>query len=389
MARKKERADWPKFMYEDGDGYLYYKHPAMRGKRQPLPQDLAIAKRIAAAVNEHFDSEEAEQFLNTIIEKTRDSMLLREIMPEFYIWSCANIERDKSKNTVRTYCKQIAEADFSSLPADQITVLHLAEFLDSKTINMYIKLRARLIKLFEYCLAKGFRSIQLSNPASATLRKSKPETIRKRISIDAFNQIAEVAKDEFPPLYFTMLIMLCTTLRPIDVVNLLITNFTPATNNNPAILKTVIRKSIKKDKPQNIKWLDIELSTSEDAIIRKAIQTAGVLSPLIVRHMKRYGGKVGKDSIHWSQLSVESVSNRFTEIRNRLGLYSNLLDKQRPTLYECRALGGKQHERSGRPKKDVQALMAHTDESTTDIYLAGHEVKVTKVVAGMNMERYL
>lgn len=388
--RKDSRDGWPLYMYDNGLGALYYKHPAMKGAREPLPKDFAIAKKMVIAANEHFARLEAEKFVTAVTTKTRDMMALAEIMSEYIEWAIAKTDSRKTKGAIRTYCKQIVESKFSYLPPDEITVLHLSEFLDSKTDIMYIKLRARLIQIFDYCLGKGYRSTPLANPASATLRKATPETIRGRLAIEPFNQIAEVAKAEFLPLYFTMLIMFSTTLRPIDVVNLESKKFTPSTQSTPAILKTMIRKSVRKGKPEKTKWLEIELSPSEEAVIRTAIQTCGVLSPLIVRHMKRFGGSVSESSIHWSQLSVEAVSHRFTEIRDRLGLYGDLPSKERPTLYECRALSGDVYvQEMGRSKDDVQALYGHTEGSTTDIYLGGHRENVARVMAGMDMSRFI
>lgn len=387
--RKGNRDGWPPYLYDDGNGYLYYKHPAMKGGREPLPKDLAMAKKIAIAANDHFARLEAEKFLSAITVKTRDAMPLVQIIPEYVEWASSKTDSKKTQAAIRTYCKQIAESKFSRLTADEITVMLISEFLDSKTDVMYIKLRSRLIQLFDYCLSKGYRSTPLANPASVTLRKSAPDTVRGRLNIESFNQIAEAAKTEFPPLYFTMLIMLSTTLRPVDVVNLENKRFTPSTPGAPAMLKTMIRKSARKGKPEKTKWLEIELSQSEEAMIKKAIQTGGVLSPLIVRHVKRFGGKVSESAVHWSQLSVEAVSHRFTEIRDRLSLYCDLPANARPTLYECRALSGDVYtQKLGRTREEVQSLYGHTDGSTTEIYLDGHRENVARVRAGMDMSGF-
>lgn len=387
--RRTDRADWPPYLYTNKTGSLRYQHPTM-DKPEKLPRDLTLAKQMVRAANAHFDKLAAEGFMSSLTnKKSRDSMTLSEIMPEYLAWTMGKTDRKKTQAIIRTYCKQITESDFGGITPDQITVLHLAEFLDSKTDVMYIKLRSRLIDVFNYCLAKGYRSTALANPAATTLRKSDPDTIRGRLNIEAFDQILEVAKKEFPPLHFAMLIMLTTTLRPVDVVNLENKKFTPSTTNSPAMLKTMIRKSVRKGKPERTKWLEIELSASEEAMIRRAIQTGGVLSPLIVRHMKRFGGSVSASAAHWSQLSVEAVSWRFTKIRDRLGLYADLPVNARPTLYECRALSGDVYtQKLGRSKEEVQSLYGHTDGSTTEIYLEGHAERVARVKAGMDLSRY-
>ena len=47
---------------------------------------------------------------------------------------------------------------------------------------------------------------------------------------------------------------------------------------------------------------------------------------------------------------------------------------ERPTFHEIRSLGGRLYEEQGYKKKYIQALMTHSDEKMTEVYLSGGEL---------------
>ena len=76
---------------------------------------------------------------------------------------------------------------------------------------------------------------------------------------------------------------------------------------------------------------------------------------------------------HWSYVNPSYLTKTFKKVRDRSGLFDGWEPRQRPTFHEIRSLGGRLYRKLGHPKEYVQALMTHTDETTTDIYLADPE----------------
>lgn len=65
----------------------------------------------------------------------------------------------------------------------------------------------------------------------------------------------------------------------------------------------------------------------------------------------------------------EYLSKAFQKTRDEVGIYSHLESRERPSLHEIRSLGSRIYRELGYPKSYVQALLSHTDEKVTDIYL--------------------
>jgi integrase len=72
---------------------------------------------------------------------------------------------------------------------------------------------------------------------------------------------------------------------------------------------------------------------------------------------------------HWSAVSPGYLTRRFHALREATGLFAALAPRQRPTFHEIRSLGARTYLAQGYPRDYVRALMAHTDEHTTRIYL--------------------
>ncbi|MFI9652800.1 tyrosine-type recombinase/integrase [Guyparkeria halopsychrophila] len=76
---------------------------------------------------------------------------------------------------------------------------------------------------------------------------------------------------------------------------------------------------------------------------------------------------------HPFQLLPKAISDGFSEARDKTGLYDHLPTGERPTFHELLALGEHLREKQGWSAGQIQKLRGHTKESTTRIYLEGHE----------------
>ncbi|MGB1012434.1 MAG: tyrosine-type recombinase/integrase, partial [Thiolinea sp.] len=76
--------------------------------------------------------------------------------------------------------------------------------------------------------------------------------------------------------------------------------------------------------------------------------------------------------VHWTQVAPDMVTREFAEIRDRLGICSELEPVQRPSFHEIRALGADLYRQAGYPEEWIQSLLGHEDREMTAKYLAGH-----------------
>ena len=72
---------------------------------------------------------------------------------------------------------------------------------------------------------------------------------------------------------------------------------------------------------------------------------------------------------HETQIVSRLISEEFSEVRDKLALYSDLDKAARPTFHEIRALAIHLFTEAG---IDPQARAAHTDSKSTKIYQRGH-----------------
>ena len=74
------------------------------------------------------------------------------------------------------------------------------------------------------------------------------------------------------------------------------------------------------------------------------------------------------------------LSREFQDVRDRLGLFDRLPAEQHPSFHEIRALGAWLYQQAG---IDPQALLGHTSQKTTRVYLDRHQVEYLEVDAGI------
>lgn len=72
---------------------------------------------------------------------------------------------------------------------------------------------------------------------------------------------------------------------------------------------------------------------------------------------------------HWTYITPDYLSKAFAEARDQIERFAALAPRQRPTFHEIRGLGSRIYREQGMPKADIQALMTHTNERVTEIYL--------------------
>jgi integrase len=112
----------------------------------------------------------------------------------------------------------------------------------------------------------------------------------------------------------------------------------------------------------------------------RALLLDGVLSPFLVhragKNRSRDHDEIDDPNWHWSKVSVNYMGRAFKKALHAAQVCQHLEPEQEPTFHEIRGLGSRVcAEKLGMEKHSISILMAHADESTTDLYLKGGRKK--------------
>ena len=74
---------------------------------------------------------------------------------------------------------------------------------------------------------------------------------------------------------------------------------------------------------------------------------------------------------HWTYVTPDYLSKAFAEVRDQVERFAAMKPRERPTFHEIRGLGSRTYREQGMSKAAIQALMTHSNERVTEIYLDG------------------
>jgi enterobacteria phage integrase len=207
-----------------------------------------------------------------------------------------------------------------------------------------------------------------SNPALAT-RKFTHERKRARLTIEDYRKIwgkapawVQVAMD----------LSLLTLLRREDVVSL---RFSDARAGSLWVVPS------KTEDSSGVR-LQIAIGPELEAVLARARDS--VVSPFVVHRLPekaRPQDKRAKARTHHTQVLPEQLSRAFADSRDA----AEIAGDNPPTFHEIRSLGGALLQESGWTLQQVQALMGHSSETMTKVYLEGHEAPWKLVVTGISL----
>ncbi|WP_162844123.1 tyrosine-type recombinase/integrase [Sinobacterium caligoides] len=106
-------------------------------------------------------------------------------------------------------------------------------------------------------------------------------------------------------------------------------------------------------------------------------------SPFIVSRVhKKNHATAKRDCPH--QVLPEQLPRAFKKATAQSGVFAHLESDEVPTFHEIRALSADIYKNQfGRTPDELQALMAHSDIKTTEIYIEGHRLEYSDVAADM------
>jgi integrase len=252
----------------------------------------------------------------------------------------------------------IAGSDPGHLALADITVQHVAEFLDGHPGPASNRYRAVLLLVWKHAIAKGLTD---ANPVAATLPKSEPKT-RQRLDLDGFLAIRDAAATW---LQSAMDLAVVTCQREADLVAL---RFDDITERGLRVVQHKTGKGLLLDlaiRP------GIAVPSLGGAVAKCRDDVA---SPLLIhRRPERRRREYLAGKAHLTAVTPAYLSKAFAQARDTLPRFAALPPAARPSFHELRSLGADLYRKSGWDERRIQALLGHASERMTAIYLEGHQ----------------
>lgn len=339
-------------MHEPRPGYYVWKNPADKKTyvigRVPLGQAIAeVIEANAAAVRavEHKTLAQRINYNERTIEKLMERM---------------NIE-GLAANTIaaRKSLDKIIKEKFPDRAVDSFTTVEISDFLEEIKVRGKMRwahsMRARLVDLFTKATALGWIE---RNPVLSTERV-KVKVTRERLTLDQFKAIYEKAPEVAVWLPNMMLLALVSG-QDRSTVAAWPRN---SVKNGEAV---VYRQKTKR-------WIAIPVSLRMDAIGLSladviAMCRSNVVSPYLIHH-KHKRGKVNRGDI----ILLGTISEYFAKARD----LADIPKENAPSFHEIRSLTKRLYMEQG--NVDTVALLAHSSESTANLYANNRGVEPIKV----------
>jgi integrase len=117
-------------------------------------------------------------------------------------------------------------------------------------------------------------------------------------------------------------------------------------------------------------FIKIRVTPELEALRLRALKTDDIVSPYLVhRRPERMQRRWIEGKAHWTYVNEPYLTKAFARARDQVERFGNLPAGERPTFHEIRGLAARLLRQLGVAKNDIQELMTHSDQKTTEIYL--------------------
>lgn len=359
-SRSRSRQGWPPNLYPNKTGFKYRNPVTKRETRLGVDK----AKAFAAAKK-----------LNSLLMPSSDLVAKvmgteKTVADAIKVFRADDIPGRKwAPKTAEVYESVIRriEGGFGDRELHGLSVKDCAEFIRAVTPSPRSRQQFRLVLswILACAVEEGWMD---DNPALAT-RKFTHERKRERLTLDVYRSIWEKA-----PTWVrnAMDLSLLTLLRREDVVSL---KFADVRAGSLWVVPT------KTEDSTGVR-LQIAVGLELEALLQRARDD--VVSPFIVHRLPekaRPQEKRAKARTHHTQVLPEQLSRAFADARDEAGVDG----VNPPTFHEIRSLGGALLQQAGWTLQQVQALMGHSSETMTKVYLEGHDTPWQQVYTGIQL----
>lgn len=263
-------------------------------------------------------------------------------------------------------CKVIDKA-LGLIPLATLAQADIARYLNGlASAEVYNKHRALLVQICRNAVSDG--RLQ-RNLAEAIVKRDRDRKQRGRLTLEAYSAIYAEAD---PVTRLGMELALNITQRNYDLRGIRFADL-----REDGYLYLIQSKTRKHGKSAYLRIPGTLRTVHSEAGYRTLAEiiAAGrddVPCPFVL-HERPQRLRKSADKEHWAQLGKKRLSRGFAEARDATGLFDGIPEAERPTFYECVALGMHLREKAGWDKKRVRALKGHTSDRMTDHYLDGHD----------------
>ncbi|MDW6004701.1 tyrosine-type recombinase/integrase [Vibrio mangrovi] len=293
------------------------------------------------------------RFLNQVVKRYRD-----EETPTAGTLADFN-NKIKKLSTVLGDCRGI------SIGLEEVNMV-LDQFAAGKSNNVYNRWISFMEKVFAYAVDE---SVMIDNPASRKKRKPKEDKQRKRLTLDEYRAIRNLAP---PWLQIAMDLSLETTHAVNEICRIRYQDYEvldQPRREGEYMVYGFLRIHRQKVKDKQASRVMIPVTDSLRRII-EASRADDVSSPYVVHRCSERSANTMSDYCdHPTQVNKKYLSRQFSRYRDKAGVKQHLPACQRPTFHEIRGLSIHMYDQAG---YDPQARAAHTDARSTAIYKAGH-----------------
>lgn len=367
MARPKNN-NLPTYMWPDGDRGGFVVVNPVNGKKKRFGADQeTLARETARLLNEYLEKRRQRALLdagkprlNDVIDRwTREQIGLQPwsaCTRETVLMRLARIKRELGQNDALV---------------EDIGVVELAQWLSrtAAKADPFNKWRQILVLVWGFAVVEGLAK---ENEAAKVPRRSTSRKIegnrkhRQPLDIEGFRDI-HAQGDAL--LQLAMEISLVTTLARNEVCLLRHEDFRDG-------WVYIVRDKVAAD--SEVAFVRIRLTPQLEAFQARARRLDAIVSPFLLhRRPGRMQRRWIQNKAHWAQLTPDYLTRLFAEARDRVPRFGALPERERPTFHEVRGLASRLAKAKGMPKAAIQALMAHADPKTTQIYLEGGRAALT------------
>lgn len=365
----------------------YWRYLRPDGTYKIFQASLEEATRVAIEANVL-----RTEFTPTAVRKIPARNSLAAITLKYIAWResyDSTLARKQSWQNRKGLLKNFAE-NFAATPVNKISLAALMPWWENLTYHQQHARRSEFNKFFNWLASNGYTKLK-DNPFSSSddrprlMERARPTPKRERLSTNGFWAIYHEAGNQgMEGLQIAMGISLVTTMRIGDICSLTFSQH---------VTTTSLRKTINKSAAQRgaINAAHLEWPFAQHPILEELIKRAQVLSrrnlrcPYVVSHMP-VQRRVGVTKDHICQLTPDRLTKQFASIRDSLDYFSVGRHSTPPTFHEIRALASDRYRAAGYSTKQVQEIMAHTDERVTKGYQAGHSIDWTQIAISIDQD---
>lgn len=374
--RKRENRNLPDHLYFD-KATGQYRFLLITGKRKSLGADRVMAIAIAREYNARMRPENVPSIESLV----RESGGINGEARPFAEHAQALLERAIRDERPSGDSKAVWENDiirvkeyFADIYACDIELEHVNGYIKTyhsdSSANVQNRKVSFLKKLFSYAVDE---SLMLDNPAERKKTKRVDKKARRRLTLDDYLKIHQAA-----PLWLqtAMDLALQTTHARLEVSRIRYSIKQPSEGvcgcvwfDAPVdgIYGTLY---IHRQKVQFKEASHVAIPIG--SVIREIIERSrdNVASPYVVHRLpSKRSNPTSKEVNHPTQIAPDYVSRKFSEYRDLVGVSSHIVEKERPTFHEIRALSAFLFDKLG---IDPQGRMAHSDAKSTKVYTENH-----------------